>query len=326
MRFGNVELAPSQNQELVLEAIRAGAYEGFADIPAEEYFAAPYASQSFLWKMRQSPAHAMSARLNPKDPTPALQFGTWAHLAVLEREYFQQRFTTLPRIEDHPNAIDTVEQLKNRLEVLGLKISGKKADLIKRLMEADPNAIIWDALVLKLTFGKTALKPDDYERLQKMATAVAQHPTASRLLSGGRAEVSMFSIDPETGVRVKGRMDYLQAARNIITDYKTSDDASFEAFQRSIATYGYHWQTAYYTDLYAQLAQVKASEVIFAHIVGEKDEPFPLAVYTLDEASIEKGRMDYREMLRRYAECERTGTWPAYDQGIMNTALPSWSW
>lgn len=324
MNFGNVALAP--NQELILEAIRAGAYEGFADIPAEEYFAAPYCSQSFLRKMKQSPAHAMADRLNPKDPTPALQFGTWAHLAVLERAHFTERFTTLPRIEDHPKALDTVQQLKARCEELNLKVSGNKADLIKRVMEADSSAVIWDALVLKLTFGKKALKPDDYERLLKMASAVADHPTASRLLSGGRSEVSMFGIDPETGVRIKGRMDYLRAQEHIISDYKTAEDASFEAFQKSIANYGYHWQTAFYTDLYALNAGAKASEVIFAHVVGEKDDPYPVAVYTLDDASIEKGRMDYREMLKRYAECERTGQWPAYDLGIMNTSLPAWEW
>lgn len=285
MNFGNVALAP--NQELILEAIRAGAYEGFADIPAAEYFAAPYYSQSFLQKMKQSPAHAMADRLNPREATPALQFGTWCHTAVLEPELFKRDFIVGP-------------------------------DVARNTKE-------WKAVVQENP-GKTILKPDDHERISKMALAVAQHPEARRLLSGGRAEVSMFAVDPETGVRIKGRMDYLQAQRNIISDYKTAEDASFEAFQRSIATYGYHWQTAFYTDLYSLVSRVPADNVLFAHIVGEKGDPYPAAVYTLDPPSIEKGRLEFREKLRICAECDRTGVWPAYPTEIMNTALPAWSW
>lgn len=71
--------------------------------------------------------------------------------------------------------------------------------------------------------GFVPLLAADMEKAAAMAAVVHQHPIAGALFRGGRPELSLFWIDPSTGVRLRSRIDWANdpgASRLILGDYK----------------------------------------------------------------------------------------------------------
>jgi exodeoxyribonuclease VIII len=107
-----------------------------------------------------------------------------------------------------------------------------------------------------------------------------------------------------------------------VADLKTTEDASPAAFARSVATYRYHVQAAFYLDgLRACDAQIDA----FAFVAVEKTPPYLVAVYSADEICLARGREEYRADLLTFAECLRTDCWPGYPPFVQPLSLPAWA-
>jgi hypothetical protein len=154
-----------------------------------------------------------------------------------------------------------------------------------------------------------------------MQQAVHAHPEAARLLRACDAfEVSGFVTDPETGLMLKSRPDGLNDA-GLIIDLKKCQDARPDSFSRAIAAYGYHRQAALYSDQYEWITG-KRPEFVFVCV--EEEPPHAVAVYRLDDESIDIGRHEYRRQLSLLAECRRTDTWPAYSDDCEVIGLPGW--
>lgn len=270
--------------------IEAGKYEGMADIPAEVYFAATkYASNSYLNESEQSPAHGQASRLVKREPTPAMIFGTLFHTACLEPARFEREVCVAPKFD-------------------------------RRTKDGKAASAEWDAA----NIGKTGIDADTMQTLLAMRDAVFKHPAARAALTEGQAEQSAFWKDRETGVMMKGRFDYMHAERGVITDLKTTEDASRSGFERAIDKYGYHRQSALYLDGFNAIHKTDTN--LFLNVCCEKEFPFGVGVYAMKEPALDLGRAQYRALLKREAECQRTGIWPCYSDAIELVDLPSWAY
>jgi exodeoxyribonuclease VIII len=192
-------------------------------------------------------------------------------------------------------------------KVLVCDVSTRNTKAYKEMAQANPGAII--------------LLTDEHQNALRVADALEKHPRVRECYSNGRAEVSAFWTCPETGVKCKARADYLRDD-GLVVDLKTAKDASFSAFQRSIMDFKYHWQSAHYLGGFSLLLGKQLEN--FAHIVVEKEEPYGIVVYVLDDGSLAKAREDVRKLKERYAECLHTGEYPGYTDQIQNISLPSW--
>lgn len=175
--------------------------------------------------------------------------------------------------------------------------------------------------------GKTVLKPDDIAAVDGMAEAVLAHPIAGKLLSiPGAPEVSLSADDPETGVRLKARLDWLPDAkpglRTIPVDLKTTSNASYDEFMRSIAKFGYHIQGAMCRRL---IELTRGDETApFTLIAVETEPPYAVAVHDIPGAFAELGARQLRRAIDRYAECLAINEWPAYPPVIHHAITPAW--
>lgn len=172
---------------------------------------------------------------------------------------------------------------------------------------------------------KIIVDADDMQAALAMRAAAMRHPQASALLtSSGDCEKAIFATDPETGALLKIKPDRFNH-NGIMLDVKTTEDARADAFAKSVHKYRYHVQDAFYTDV-ARWAghDVKA----FVFIAIEKEPPYAVAVWWLDEEARERGRSLYRDSLNTYAKCLATNDWHAYQQqddtDIILT-LPKWA-
>ena len=172
-----------------------------------------------------------------------------------------------------------------------------------------------------LSQGVPVLSAPVFTRLEAMAGAILNHPSASALLKNGAPESSYIWTDPDTGVTCKCRPDYL--SRLMIPDIKSCQDASYEAFQRAIIDHRYHVQGAYFVD---GVKAVDGQRRDFVLIAVEKEAPFAVAVYKLDEETLEQGRLEYKRNLQTYKTYqEHPERWTGYESMVMTMNLPKWA-
>ena len=109
----------------------------------------------------------------------------------------------------------------------------------------------------------------------------------------------------------------------IIVDLKTTEDASPEAFAKSIARYGYHRQNSMYVDG----VESSTGDFVkgFVFVVTEKTPPYCTAVYQLDMQGVELGRDQYKRLLLDLADCKIKNAWPGYSNRIETISMPRWA-
>ena len=277
---------------------KPGIYYG---VPFSEYQQWPFVNGSLLATLRdRTPCHAEYERTHPKEPTPALEFGTQFHIALLEPAEYARQYRALP------------------------------ADAPRRPSDRQRNAANPSAATIAAIEWWDAWQAADYreitaenaEKIEAMRAAVLA-TQAKQYITGGRAEISLVWDDPVTGLRCKGRVDYGQEQpwQDNITDMKTCEDAGAEKFRKSVFFYGYHFKAAWYVDAWKIIT---GSEPLFYWLAVEKQPPFCCKTWQADDKALEAGRMAYRRLLDRWAECVKRGEYPAYGDNVELLGLERW--
>lgn len=239
-------------------------------------------SNSGLSLMHRSPAHF---RYQPShETTRPMEIGTAIHTAILEPDLFNETYLLLREVP-------------------------------KRTLSAYKEAI-------KTHDKDKTMTGPETDHIVGMKESVSHCAIAHKLLtSEGNAEMSIFTTDPITGVKVKARLDWLTTGLDCI-DLKKTQDAREHAFANSVARYRYYVQQAFYSDVYFWETgeQLKS----FRFLAVEEKLPHAAKLWDLDTEAVNFGRKVYRENLNTYAECLSKDEWPAYDQEHNLLALPAW--
>ncbi|MFA5712014.1 PD-(D/E)XK nuclease-like domain-containing protein, partial [Mycolicibacterium sp.] len=154
-----------------------------------------------------------------------------------------------------------------------------------------------------------------------MVAKVLEHPTAGPLFAEGAAEVSLYHTCPETGVRRRGRVDWLEPDGDM-DDYKTSTTANPAELVRKFYTLSYFMQAAWYRAL--GIALGIAEDPRFRFVVQEKEPPYVVTVVEYDDAALAEGARRNLDALRLYADCIESGVWPGYADSVVTIGLPGW--
>lgn len=174
--------------------------------------------------------------------------------------------------------------------------------------------------------GIAPMLTHELEKARAMVAAVRAHPTAGPLFDhGGDAEPSLYADDPETGIRLRGRTDWITTldGQLLIVDFKTSDTADPLQFARKGAGYLYHGQHAWYTDLVKAVGLSDSPR--FVDVVVEKTAPYVVTVVEFDAESVIEGRRLNRMAIDIYARCIETNEWPDYGPGVHTISVPIWA-
>jgi hypothetical protein len=176
--------------------------------------------------------------------------------------------------------------------------------------------------------GIVPLLKHQYEQIADMVDALRAHELAAALFEEGtgNAEVSAFWHDPTFDVHRRCRFDWLpftDGGRLIIPDYKTCQSASKPAIEKTIASYRYHMQAAWYADLAFGLGI--AEEVVFLFVFQEKRAPYLVHVVEADADAMRMGRGLNDQALETYVQCTTTNTWPGYADDVTLVSLPTWA-
>lgn len=261
------------------------------DVPMDVYHdnccSGPSVSGSMLFRMDEScPARALAGHyLSPwpreEDETQATAIGIAAHTLILEGEAaFADRYAVKPE---------------------GMTFS-----------TAEGKA--WKAAHA----SKEIIRQADFEIVSGMCRAIGEHPAARNAFTGGRPEVTAIRKDPETGIWLKVRPDYLRSGLAI--NYKTTANASERLWTLDAMKFGYHVNAALAVDVLKALD--RPANYLF--VTQEKSVPFLCAVRVFDDALMQAGRIVYRRSLRIFADCISSGKWPGYGDDVSTVAIPPW--
>lgn len=255
------------------------------NVPHWEYLAWDALSNSGLREFRRSPAHYLASTKKERKQTEAMVLGTLAHLMVFEPKEVFKQFAVLPELD----------------------LRTTKGKDLKAKVEADNP-------------GKTLIKKTDFDAATEAARQVVTHPKLVPLLPHVDTEVSF--VWDENGVHCKGRADAIHMERGIILDLKTTQSAAFDEFSRTIATSGYHYQGAWYRH---GLRKLGVGVDYFTLIAVEKEPPYGVQVFELDEALMDKAMHKISGYLEQYKKCLETGKWPCYPTDVAVIGIPTWA-
>ena len=154
-----------------------------------------------------------------------------------------------------------------------------------------------------------------WDQALSMCDAVRNHPEAAWLLSDGKAEQSVWWDDEQFDMRCKCRPDWWNG--DIVIDLKTTQDASPRGFAKSVANFRYHVQQMHY------LRGTNAARFIF--IAVEKEYPFAVGVYELDNDACGVGEELRQRDMQRIKTCKKRDEWPGYSNDISSLSLPPYA-
>ncbi len=276
----------------------------FPVMPDEIYHACKWAvSKSALDLLHKSPAHFYEYMTNHMPvESDAFRFGSMTHKCVLE-----------PELLDHEYMSETL------MGDAGLE--DRRTKVYKDAKAA-----------LEAKYPKrTLVTTEEYTATKRISNNIRNHSIASSLLSGGRAEVPAFS-NIIGDYPSKAKIDYVNDVHGLLIDLKTTQDASEDAFVKSVWNYRYHVQAAYYLDVfnYAQIQHAEQTGLEpklyneFFWVAVEKSAPYNVACYVADKDMIERGRAEYQEDMERLSKCIKDDKWPGYPEKITRISLRDW--
>ena len=267
-----------------------GLHEG---VPMDAYRAAEGVSASDLKNLQRSPAYA---HMKEHTSTPAQEWGTAVHTAILEPHELTNRYRLEP------------EQPADNAAKVWRATKAYKEGVAALLAQPDVEGV---------------LSSHEMESLKWIQKRVQENAIGAQLhdLDGVR-EASIFAWDDEFDLWRKCRPDWFIPAARMIVDVKTAQDHRAPGFSRACHRYGYHTSAAYYLDT-CEMAGIDVDHFVF--LVVASDDPFEVATYTLDADSIEQGRHDYRRGLHEWRACREAGHWPGGSGAIEEIRIPEYA-
>ena len=267
-------------------------------LTSREYHSSKAWSKSGLDKVHKSPAHFFTEK---SEESAALTFGRALHCAILEPDKFNSAYTLAPKVDKRTNA-------------------GKTE---------------WAAFELDCSIkGKEIISFDDMMTIRAMYDSIMSHPLARNIFKDGESELSFFWKDHLTGLQCRCRPDYYRRD-GILVDLKTTASAAPHEFARSFANYRYHVQAAFYTDGVFNVSDFSTFEAPtdFLLVAVEKEPPYGLRVYRVDDRAMEFGRAAYKADLQTILEFDGKPDRIEYFKTIGYTdsieiselSLPSWA-
>ena len=173
--------------------------------------------------------------------------------------------------------------------------------------------------------GGIPMKAKDLEVPRAVAQAVLDDPVAGPLFKRGKPELSIYAQDEQTGVWMRGRLDWvteLDGATCLVDLKTTAGDASAAEFTREAAKLEYAVQR----EFYRQIWQTITGEIDprFIHVVVSKKPPYLVNVVEMDFEYELIGQAKVRRSLDTYKQCIDSGMWPGYPAEITTIGPPAY--
>lgn len=210
-------------------------------------------SSSDLKNFLKSPKYYYYSKYEKEEKSDERHFaiGSALHELIMEAHLFKQNYIVTPKFDRRTTA-------------------GKEA-YVRFVDEAK---------------GKTIIMEDEAEMITKMAESASRNKTFMTFLNESYRELSFYTTDETTGLKLKMRPDIMPVNMSTIVDIKSCVDSSPIHFKRDVYNYGYSLSAAFYTHF------IGRENYVFAAI--EKQQPYQTTLYSLSDDMINYGAEQFR--------------------------------
>ncbi len=237
-------------------------------------------SQSELKPMLISPAHYKAEKETKREETDAMRLGTATHIASFQLEHFHNEVVQAPKFDKRTNA-------------------GKEG---------------WQRFQHE-NAGKLCLNEEDYADCIGMSEAVRSIPLFRTLTQYGSPEVSIFA-EHSSGIKVKGRLDWLNDTANFVLDLKTiGKEANEYNIRNTIKDRGYDFQAAYYLQLLNAVLPDRVYRFVFCFV--ESKAPYGVRFVEVNPMRILNKVNDIETCLRQLSVANASGIYAGYKSEIV---------
>ncbi|MBP9742337.1 MAG: PD-(D/E)XK nuclease-like domain-containing protein [Burkholderiales bacterium] len=261
-----------------------------------DYYDNPAISQSKLKDLKRSPKHFWTMHVEGVEviETDAMRFGKAVHMCLFEHQLFIQSYIVSPNFDKRTK-------------------DGKLA-----FAEFTANNL-----------DKIIISAEDMAAVKSIRDAVLNKKTSRVLLNNGLPEHELYWTDTDTGISCKAKLDYLiepcdQFPNGLIIDLKTTINAEPGEFAKSIYTFGYYNQLAFYCNAVKSIYQT-SDYPTFIFIPVEKIAPFECSFLAGDDVMLDIGLKENRKLLNLYNYCIESGKWYGYEDKVQTIGLPNWA-
>jgi exodeoxyribonuclease VIII len=262
-------------------------------------------SYSSLKAFQKSPQHFVLNRMERREPTAAMAFGSVIDCLKLTPEDYETKFVIIPEDIKKPTSA---------------QVNAKKPS------EASIEQIQKYNAFCEENKGKTWVEKEDAELAKFLAEKTFNNEKAKDLLNRVvRTQDRISWTNKESGLPMIGYKD--ATGDTFIMDLKTANDGSPDKFMKSAFDFGYHIQAAAYLD---------AERVLFGRFVDyyflvvETVAPYNISVYKATNDFINLGFQEYNELLNKFKFCMENNLWyQGYEfhsaTGYHQLDIPGWA-
>jgi ATP-dependent exoDNAse (exonuclease V) beta subunit len=257
------------------------------DESIEAYHASEGLSASGLKLLYKSARHFQIKKNSPPEDRSKPNFGSLVHLA-LEDLTLTKFKNSVKAIEGHRGKTETKEKI---------------AEAVSQ--------------------GFLVCKPEEYDGTLKIVDGLFENKSVRNLIESGGVNEASLRFKDENGIIKKCRPDRMNPDLGFIIDYKTFSDLDIDNVEREIHRKKYHWQSAWYLDIFNAIYKTNSKN--FVHIFIDS-ESYVARPFVLGDASLDKAREEITPIYELYKRCLEKNEWPGYPDGIVDCELPHYAW
>jgi hypothetical protein len=269
-------------------------------VPYEQYAAEPGFRASWLNKLKISPQHFLAMKNQEDEDTPAKRLGRLIHSVFENGEKFMDTYIVEPKFT-------------------GKTKDGKESARSGEAIQAKKD---WYA---SLDAEAVVVTSEELEVLVGIANQVKNSRLLTNMLKGSVRESSLWVDDPETGVLLQCRPDFVTASGYIVDIKSTRQNARDfpgDIFSDKYGKRFYVLSAAHYVHC-ARVAKLSKTDSITLLAV-ETHAPFGFIPYVLDIGCLGPGEQWRSHLMSIYAECLKTGVWPGYPDEVQGLVPPEY--
>jgi len=310
-------------------------------IPASDYFALPALSNSGMKSLHVSPLRYWCDFINHgreqnAEETAAMRIGSALHCAALERdEEFDRRYACDLDPSTWPVCLDTIGDLREWIASKGEKPKGtRKEEVVAQALaimqargEHVPILAEEKRRHLAANAGKAILSPAEWDRVVGMTSVLRAETALEPILAKGKAEIVLMAKDPDTGVWLKAKVDWL--APGYTLDLKTFSQQRGKSIDKSVYDaifYERYWVQAYFYHYVRCLALGEKTcdfDTVFAFIESSSPHEVRLKAFrpTFGGQAMpywQQARIEVKWRIRQYADyLQKYGSEPWLDPQLI---------
>lgn len=285
----------------------------YKQLPIGEYHAnRTHESSSTLKQFKVSPRHYelyVSEMSEEKDRVSHFDFGNAMELALIDEASFNKDVYI----------VDS--------ETICSAIGGARPKATKQFKE-------WYTTEMELAGGKYVIEKtgaESLETIKLIRKRCMEDPLIKALIDNIDYQASCLWTDKDTGVKLKTRPDVVNRNKNVVIDIKTCADGSPHAFSRDVAKFKYPLQAVLQIEGVLKTNMLDSVDLYY-YLALEKEAPYNVQLYRLDEEDIEKARLQLKALLVDFARHKAGESRPGYNynsmnkHGILSLDIPVYYW